>query len=234
MGIMDMDTMEPIPIESPLRGEWMVVNSPGSRVPSHSTHLFAQTYAFDLLQVNWAKPFKFHCKSNLDHILGRVHLTDCYAYGKPIYAPMSGQVVEAMDGHPERNPVQPIRDISVAFKNAWFFDPHKHNIQDVAGNFVVIQGEGVWEGLWVFLGHMKTSSVKVESGDFIQSGDLSGRVGHSGNSTAPHLHFHLMDGPDPITAKGVPCCFREYELHQDGHWVTVENGIPKNEARIRF
>ena len=235
MGVLDMDTMEPILIESPLKGEWMVVNSPGSKVPSHGTHSFASTYAFDLMQVDWTqKPVKFHRKNTLDHILGRVHLEDCYSYGKPIYAPISGRVVEALDGYSERDPVQPLRDISVAFKTAWFFDLHKHNIQDIAGNFVIIQGEGVWDGVWSFLGHMKTGSVKVENGDLIEPGDLLGNVGHSGNSTAPHLHFQLMDGPDATTARGIPCCFEEYELYQDEHWITVEKGIPKNDDRIRL
>lgn len=232
---MDIDTMELVLIKSPLEGEWMVVNSPGSKVPSHGTHSFASTYAFDLMQVDWTqKPVKFHRKSTLDHILGRVHLKDCYSYGKPIYAPISGRVVEALDGYPERDPVQPLRDISLAFKNAWFFDPHKHSIQDIAGNFVIIQGDRIWDGIWLFLGHMKTGSVKVENGDLIEPGDLLGNVGHSGNSTAPHLHFQLMDGPDATTAKGIPCCFEEYELYQDGHWITVEKGIPKNEDRIRL
>ena len=230
-----MDNMEPIPIKSPVKGEWMVLNSPGSKVPSHGTHSFATTYAFDLLQVDWTqKPVKFHRKSNLNHILGRVHLKDCYSYGKPIYAPISGRVVEALDGHPERDPVQPLRDIAVAFRNAWFFDPNKHNIQDIAGNFVIIQGDQIGEGVWSFLGHMKTGSVKVENGEKIESGDLLGNVGHSGNSTAPHLHFQLMNGPDATTAKGIPCCFEEYELYQDKRWITVENGIPKNEDRIRL
>jgi len=230
---MYINTMEPVPIKSPLKGEWMVLNSPGTKIPSHGTDQFAQTYAFDLLQVDWDhKPVKFHKKSTLDYILGRVHLIDCYSYGKPIYAPISGTVVEALDGYPERDPVQPIRDISLAFKNAWFFDPQKHRTQDVAGNYIIIQGDRIWDGIWAFLGHMKTGSVKVNNGEKIESGDLLGNVGHSGNSTAPHLHFQLMDGPDPIIAKGIPCCFREYGLYQGKNWIKIENGIPKNKDRI--
>ncbi|KUK72390.1 MULTISPECIES: M23 family metallopeptidase [Methanobacterium] len=231
----DNGGMKPVPLEYPLEGEWMVLNSPGSKVPSHGTDSFASTYAFDLLQVDWTqKSVKFHRKSTLDQILGRVHLNDCYSYGKPIYAPISGRVVASRDGYPERDPVQPLRDISIALKNAWFFDPGKQNIQDIAGNFVIIQGEGEWEGVWIFLGHMKTGSVKVKNGDLIESGDLTGNIGHSGNSTAPHLHFQLMDGPDPLTARGLPSCFREYELYRDQTWIKVKDGIPKNKDRIRF
>ena len=51
----DMNNMEPVPIKSPLKGEWMVLNSPGTKIPSHGTHSFATTYAYDLMQVDWTK-----------------------------------------------------------------------------------------------------------------------------------------------------------------------------------
>lgn len=226
-----MNILAPIPVESPLKGEWMAINSPGTKVPSHGTNYLAQTYAFDFLQVDWNHtPVKFYKKGILDYILGRVHLNDCYCYGKPIYAPISGMVVEAIDGYPERDPVKPLNDFSVLVKNAWFFDPQKKSLQEVAGNYVIIQGDEVWAALV----HMKTGSVKVNIGDYIEFGDLIGKVGHSGNSTAPHLHFQLMGGPDPLTAKCIPCCFREYELYQDNTWIKVDKGIPKNQERIRF
>jgi hypothetical protein len=42
-----------------------------------------------------------------------------------------------------------------------------------------------------------------------------------------------MDGPDPLTARGVPCVFREYEVWRDGGWQRVERGIPRSTDRIR-
>jgi murein DD-endopeptidase MepM/ murein hydrolase activator NlpD len=80
---------------------------------------------------------------------------------------------------------------------------------------------------------MTTGSVVVRAGQAVRVGDVLGRVGHTGNSTAPHLHFQLMDGPDPITARGVPCAFRAYEVERDDGWHLVERGIPLARDRIR-
>lgn len=47
----------------------------------------------------------------------------------------------------------------------------------------------------------------VEVGRRVHRGDVIGTIGNSGNSTMPHLHFHLMDGPDPLRSQGVPFVF---------------------------
>jgi hypothetical protein len=54
------------------------------------------------------------------------------------------------------------------------------------------------------------------------------------NSTAPRLHFQLMDSADLMSAKGVPCAFRSCEVLRDGRWQKVENAIPGSADRIRY
>lgn len=81
--------------------------------------------------------------------------------------------------------------------------------------------------------HLVPGSVSVVAGGRVASGDVIGRVGHTGNSTAPHLHFQLMDSPDLMTARGIPCAFRGYDVERDGRWVPVATGIPGRRERIR-
>src|SRR5690349_21596951 len=44
----------------------------------------------------------------------------------------------------------------------------------------------------------------VQVGDRVTRGRQIARTGNSGNTTASHLHFHLMDSPLPLTATNIP------------------------------
>ncbi len=222
----------PVTIEFPLRGEWMAPNTPGKRIPSHGTDQLGERYAYDFLQVNWARTGKpFYQVSLPQYLILGVPLDKCYAWGKEIYAPGDGKIIQAEDGYEERKRVNFFSDLYIAFKNANSFKPEKDNIQTVAGNYIIMK---LADHVYAAFAHLQRGSVAVSAGQVVRKGEVLGRVGHSGNSTAPHLHFQLMDSSDWLIAKGIPCAFEKYDLYQNGKWECVSRGVPSDKDRIRF
>jgi murein DD-endopeptidase MepM/ murein hydrolase activator NlpD len=193
--------------------------------------MLGQRYAYDFVGIDLqSKSVRFYRPGPLRYLTLGVRLQDCYGWGRPIFSASAGTVVQAKDDWPERNPVHPGRDLAILLKNAWTFDAQQEDaFQQLAGNYIIIEtGEG-----YAVYAHAQTGSIGVSPGDKVEAGQQLARVGHSGNSTAPHLHFHIMDHQDPRQAQGILCCFREYEVFQQGRWQVVENGIPKAKDRIR-
>lgn len=222
----------PILVGMPLRGEWLCPNTPGSRIPSHGTNRLGTRYAYDFIQVDWSrKGWPAYRVSVPHYLLLGAALEEYYAWGQPVYAPCGGTVVQAQDGWPERARTSLLSDAGNAYKNARYFDPSRHDIRSVAGNHIILQ---IAPGIYAGLVHLQTGSVRVAAGQQVQKGEVIGRVGHSGNSFAPHLHFQLMDSSDITVANGLPCAFERYEVFRGGTWQTVERGVPTNRERIRF
>jgi murein DD-endopeptidase MepM/ murein hydrolase activator NlpD len=216
-------------VEFPLRGEgWVAVNSPADRIPSHGTNMLGQRYAYDFLKADQRAQVHYHPAGYLRTLLFGVPTRECYAWGAPVHSVFDGEVVVAVDGLPERGRVHPVREALLAIWNALTFTPAR--LPSILGNHVFVGSGNV---IAVFA-HLAPGSVAVRSGQAVQTGEFIGRVGHTGNSTTPHLHFQLSDAIDPTAATGVPCAFRTYEVFRDGVWQKVQNGIPGKSDRIRM
>jgi len=223
---------DPIIVEFPLRGEWMAPNTPGKKVPSHGTDQLGERYAFDFVQVdNERKGRPFYITSSLRYLFFGVPPNKTYGWGKEVYVPCDGEIIKAKDGYQERARVHVVSDLFIALKNAYTFNPVKDGIETVAGNYIIMKcNNNVYAGF----AHLKMGSIAVSVGQSVKKGHILGKVGHSGNSTAPHLHFQLMDSSNLLSAKGIPCAFERYELFQEGEWITVYKGVPSDKDRIRF
>jgi hypothetical protein len=122
-------------------------------------------------------------------------ITSYFSYQQPIVAAAAGTVVRALDGVPnttslpEPPPIPPI--------------------EQTVGNHVIIE---IAPGLYTLYGHMDPGSVRVEVGDRVEKGQELGLIGSSGNSTTPHLHFHLQTAETFFPSDGVPYVFDEFEL----------------------
>ena len=87
--------------------------------------------------------------------------------------------------------------------------PEHIAIQDADGNHVV---QKLGPGQYALYAHMIPGSVTVQPGQQVRRGQVLGRVGNSGNTSEPHLHFHLMNGPSPLGSSGRPYVLDQFEL----------------------
>jgi murein DD-endopeptidase MepM/ murein hydrolase activator NlpD len=143
--------------------------------------------------------------------------------------PFGGVIVAAVDGYPERERVFPIGEAVRAIRNAASFNV-ADDLGRVVGNHVVAKSGGVY----AVFAHLAPGSVSVSRGQQMRIGEVVARVGHTGNSTSPHLHFQLMDGPDPRTARGLPCAFRKLEVEGPGGWAIGYDVVPRGRQRLRY
>lgn len=108
---------------------------------------------------------------NLSHKDGGRRNEDYFAYGEQILAAAPGTVVTAIDGVPD---------------NA----PGSMNPLCAVGNCLIVD-HGVNE--YAVYAHLQPGSLKVHKGEKVRQGQVLGLCGNSGNSSEPHLHFHLQD-----------------------------------------
>ena len=110
---------------------------------------------------------------------------DYYAFGKNLFAPCDGEVVLVVEG---------VKDNIVG----------EMNKADVLGNTVIIKTAN---NEYLVFCHFKNQSIIVKQGQKIKQGELLGQCGNSGNSSEPHIHFHIQNGIDLNSATGVKCYF---------------------------
>lgn len=165
----------------PFQGNWTVVNGGINKAYSHSWGIQTQRYAYDFVILDE----EGHSFSD-----ERTKLIGYYCYGEKILAPADGEVVEARDKYPNslllgRGQV----DCSA---------------RDIRGNYILIRHADKEYGL---LAHLKPGSIRVKVGDKVKRGQCVAYCGNSGNTSEPHLHFHLQDGVSFYTSAGLPIEF---------------------------
>ncbi|KPL30885.1 peptidase M23 [Streptomyces anulatus] len=208
----------PVEVDPPVTGRWTALNSPADKVPSHGTHVYGQTYAIDIVAepeteeggATARPPFRI-----LWPVVRRNR--DFPAFGAPLLAVADATVVRASDGqrdHLSRNSLPALAYLMLIEANVRsILGAHR-----IIGNHVILD---LGEGTFAVYAHVQRGSLRVKAGDTVRAGQRLGRVGNSGNTTEPHLHFHLMDGPDPDSARGVPFTWRGVGVPANGETFTV-------------
>jgi murein DD-endopeptidase MepM/ murein hydrolase activator NlpD len=111
-----------------------------------------------------------------------------------------GTVVATKDGIPENVPGPTSRAVPIT-------------LETVGGNHIILD---LGNGRFAFYAHLQPGSLRVKNGDKVRRGQVLGLVGNSGNSTEPHLHFHISDANSPLASEGLPYAFSSFEVQGSG------------------
>jgi hypothetical protein len=88
-------------------------------------------------------------------------------------------------------------------------DPKTITLANVDGNHIVLD---LGNHLFAFYAHLQHNSITVSQGEQVKRGQLLAKLGNTGNTSAPHLHFHLMDGTSTLGSNGIPYVIDVFEF----------------------
>jgi hypothetical protein len=216
VGTLELAGRTPPVFSPPLEGEgWLAANGCCGPDGIHRSAVLAvngslydsQRFAIDWMRINEDGQIVVDDPSENENYVD---------YGAKVMAAADGVVVGMLDELEDNVPGQ-------------LPDPNSITLKNVDGNYVVIDHGN---GLYSFYAHLQRGSVEVEVGDEVQAGDQLGLLGNTGNSSAPHLHFHVMAGPSPVGSDGLPYVLDSFLLAgvADGSEAQFDAALSEGEA----
>jgi murein DD-endopeptidase MepM/ murein hydrolase activator NlpD len=202
----------------PLRGVWYV----GYGASFHTGHRWAvpEEFALDIAKIG---------DSGLSHKGDGTGFDDYYAYGADVLAAADGHVISVANDQPEDTSAMQRPNET---QEAYFARLQKEQgarlakgLTAITGNYVMIDHGKNEYSLYA---HLQPGSVRVHVGDHVKAGDVIGKLGSSGNSTEPHLHFHVCDKPDPLMCAGIPVNFSNVTIQ----WADLPRPIQSGDVVI--
>jgi len=182
----------PLVISPPLRGDgWVALDAPSNN-RKLSDHRFAlgpfqgKPYIAQRFAIDWMKLGKNGKLFKGDYSKNK----NWHCYNQKLYAVADGVVVMARDNIPENTPMSNKYIVPITQET-------------VCGNFVVLD---IGNDRYALYAHLKPGSLRVKVGDRVRRGQVIGHLGNTGNSEAPHLHFHITGPIDKfaLAATGYP------------------------------
>jgi murein DD-endopeptidase MepM/ murein hydrolase activator NlpD len=180
----------------PFAGAWLVTASGDIREgASTQRNLLQQQYTYEFSGTDAA--------GMVSKNTGKLN-EDYFGYGRDIFAPANGTIIEAIDG---------IRENS----------PGTRNPYAQIGNAIIIQHSNKEYSVFAFL---KQGSIRVKAGDRVSRGQVIAQCGNSGNTTEPVVHYHLQNSPSLQTAGIVKFYFERVMVTKEGKKQLQSNYLP--------
>jgi hypothetical protein len=192
----DLSERTPVALGPPLAGDrWVVMNGccslrgahRGAVLPVDGELRDAQRFAIDWMRIDAQGKLVSGDPARVESFLG---------YDQPVLAVADATVTEVEDGLDDQLPGS-------------LPDPATITVQNIDGNHVILDLGG---GLYVFYAHLKKGSLRVKQGDRVRRGQEMARIGNTGNTSAPHLHLHVMTTPSALASDGLPYVFEAFTL----------------------
>jgi murein DD-endopeptidase len=181
-------------VAAPLRGGWWLAGNGPSNASRHRRALIpiaGRAHVAQRFAIDWVKVGDDSGTFTGDPLKNASY----HAYGQEALAVGDGVVADVKDGIAENVPGAESRAVPITLEN-------------IAGNHVIVDLGGGFYGFWA---HLQPGSLRVRVGDRVKRGQVIGLVGNSGNSTEPHLHFHVSDGRSVLGSEGVPYALEKFE-----------------------
>ncbi|HEU0273505.1 MAG TPA: M23 family metallopeptidase [Candidatus Udaeobacter sp.] len=117
-----------------------------------------------------------------------------YDYGADVLAVAEGTVVSVQDGKPDATPNKVMTPKTSS---------------DFGGNHVILE---IAPNVFAAYAHLQPGSIQVKVGDNVKVGARLGKIGNTGPSLGPHLHFGLLNRPDLSIGRSLPFVIDNYTL----------------------
>jgi hypothetical protein len=150
---------------------------------------------------------------------------DFFCWGKPVLCPGDGKIVGVANNLPDNAFYEPPPfDVDAHIK-----DPENSMAKHFGNYLMVDHGNSEFS----VLAHMQKGSVQTNVGDKVAKREMIGRIGTSGDSFSPHIHYQFQNGKSMLESEGLPSKFENFDLVM-GHAIRrIKNSCPNTGMIIR-
>lgn len=189
-----IDTREPVALGAPLRGgPWVAIYDP-AWVRGHRRVIYTMDgkaripgrLAIDFMLVN--------DNGQYTKVMNEDIVANWYGYGADVLAVANGVVVTVRDDFAESKTISSHPAVPA---------------EKATGNYIVLD---IGNNYFAFYEHLKPGSIRTKIGQKIKKGEVIASLGFTGQTTGPHLHFHVANRNSPLGAEGIPFVFEGFNL----------------------